>query len=44
MLISEVVATAIHEKMLEDGLPIKRMVTLVRDGPKCEQDYFLKDE
>ena len=28
----EVVATAIHEKMLEDGLPIERMVTLVRDG------------
>ena len=38
----EVVATAIHEKMLEDGLPIERMVTLVRDGPNVNKTIFRK--
>ena len=38
----EVVATAIHKKMLEDGLPIERMVTLVRDGPNVNKTIFRK--
>ena len=35
-------ATSIHEKMLEDGLPIERMVTLVRDGPNVNKTIFRK--
>ena len=36
----EVVGTAIQEKMLEDRLPIKRMVTLVRDGQNVNKTIF----
>ena len=36
----EVVATAIHKKMLEDEIPIERMVTLVRDGPNVNKTIF----
>ena len=29
----EMVATVMHSKMLEDGLPVEGMATLVTDGP-----------
>ena len=38
----EVVATAIHKKLLEDEVPIERMVTLVRDGPNVNKTIFRK--
>ena len=38
----EVVATAIYKKMLEDEIPIERMVALVRDGPNVNKTIFRK--
>ena len=36
------VVTVMHSKMLEDGLPVERMATLVRDGPNVNKTIFRK--
>ena len=38
----KMVATVMHNKMLEDGLPVERMATLVRDGPDVNKTIFEK--
>ena len=36
----EMVATVMHNKLLEDGLPVERMATLVRDEPNVNKTIF----
>ena len=38
----EMVAAVMHSKMFEDGLPVERMATLVRDGPNVNKTIFQK--
>ena len=38
----EMVAIVMYSKMLEDGLPVERMATLVRDGPNVKKTIFQK--
>ena len=38
----ELVATTMYNKMNEDGLPVGRMATLVRDGPNVNKTIFRK--
>ena len=36
----ETVAKAMYSKMVEDGLPVDQMATLVRDGPNVNKTIF----
>ena len=38
----ELVATRMYKKMLEDGIPVRRLATLVRDGPNVNKTVFHK--
>ena len=38
----ELVATRMYKKMLEDGIPVQRLATLVRDGPNVNKTVFHK--
>ena len=38
------VAKKMYSKMLEDGIPVEKMATLVRDGPNVNKTIFKKYE
>ena len=42
MLRGELVANRMYSKMVEDGIPVQRLATLVRDGPNVNKTIFHK--